>query len=112
MKSLRVLLVDDDSDGRGAIMRALGQSQHVAKECRDADDALAHLRSADYDVLLTDLVMPGISGLELIAVARRDRPDLRCIVMSGHERVAEADAHVVWLTKPIQLDSLFDALEA
>ena len=111
MKNLRILVVEDDSDVRRLIVQALGRSDHFADGCGDAVTALEHLRREEYDVLLTDLVMPGASGLELLVEARRDRPLLRCIVMSGHDRVEDAGREVVWLTKPIDLDALDAALD-
>jgi DNA-binding NtrC family response regulator len=60
-------------------------------------------------VLLTDLVMPGMSGLELIRAARTTHPSLRCLVMTGHPSSDEPD--VEWIAKPIDLDQLLAHLK-
>jgi DNA-binding NtrC family response regulator len=110
--SLRILIVDDDASSRKVLQRLLTREGHAAEECESAAHGLERLRSAEWDVLITDLVMPEMGGLELIGVARVHRPALRCFIMSGHLRVEGLPDDVVWIQKPLDVDWLLDALEA
>ncbi len=106
---LKILVVDDDHNSREGLAELLGQAGHAVEACRAGIRALAVLGSEPYDVLLTDLVMPGMSGLELIRTARSTNPQLRCFVMTGHAPTDEPD--IQWIAKPIDFDLLLARLE-
>ena len=110
MTALRILLVEDDRNSRECIAELLLGEGHEVAPCAHGDDALARLARASYDVLLTDLVMPGMSGLELTGVARARHPSLRCFIMTGQE---PSDVPGVgWIVKPIDFDLLLGSLSA
>jgi CheY-like chemotaxis protein len=81
---LRVLVVDDEADlaeTAGRIIEALGHSVALANS---ADEALVALRRERFDVLMSDILMPGrVDGIELVQICRSEFPSLRCILMSG-----------------------------
>lgn len=56
----------------------------VIGESDSAEDALRQLAALDPDLLLVDLSLPGLSGMDLVRVLKRERPDLRCLVVTGH----------------------------
>jgi PAS domain S-box-containing protein len=90
IEPLRVLLVEDDPavrDAAHAVLRSLG---HQVASAPDVATALGLIRDSvtGFDVVLTDAVMPGQSGLELAKMLRRDRPDLPVILMSGYAEEA------------------------
>jgi CheY-like chemotaxis protein len=103
----RVLVVDDDEVTRSAIVGLLSGEGCVVDACEDGEQALARLRSGSYDVLLTDQVMPRMSGIELVASAKVLSSGLRCLVMSGRAR-PEGATGVVWISKPIDVDALLE----
>ena len=87
-----VLLVEDDPIVRELILAQLVLLGCVATPAADAAEALALLAgSTSYDVLLTDIVMPGMSGVELAGRARATHPALKVLLSSGYS--AEALAH-------------------
>ena len=86
--------------------RLLGRDGSVVQTSSSTAAALELLRAEPFDVLLTDLVMPLMSGLELAAAARQLRPDLRIVVMSGQARTDDAAEDIVWLDKPLDIDQL------
>ncbi|MBK7585986.1 MAG: response regulator [Myxococcales bacterium] len=91
-RRLRVMLVDDESDLVRALARPLRREFELT-ECASADDALEHLaRSADYDVIVTDLMMPGKSGMDLYALINENYPRLapRVLFTTGGAFTAEA----------------------
>lgn len=77
-----VLIVDDDEMIRDALYELL-ESEHRCHVAETANKALAWLESEIYDVVLTDISMPGLSGLELLAHLRELHPDTSVIVISG-----------------------------
>jgi two-component system response regulator AtoC len=108
-----VLLCDDEPAVLFTIEEALGELRTAAGvgtvACRSAAEALAQLESAD--VLVTDLVMPDMDGLALLAEARRREPELPVILLTarGSERVAVAamkQGAYDYLTKPFGIDEL------
>jgi signal transduction histidine kinase/ActR/RegA family two-component response regulator len=113
----RILLVEDDPAVRRAMARLLRLDGH---EVVQEEDGAAGWRWVQehrdaFDVLLTDLVMPGLSGRELALRARSLRPDLPVVFMSGYAGEAAPSAeevpHGVFLSKPVRLEDLRRALE-
>jgi len=85
-----VLLVDDDSLLLKALARILRPEGHAVLVAQDGD-AMGHaLREPALDVILLDLVLGPQSGLELLEVAKRERPEVEVIVMTGHASVESA----------------------
>ena len=112
--SARILVVDDDP-AIGKLARTLlqGDAVHFAG---DASAALAALAENDFDVMVTDLEMPGIDGLELCAEVVTQRPDLPVIVLTAHGSYERAVGAVRvgaydFLTKPIERAPLRLAVE-
>jgi CheY-like chemotaxis protein len=105
---LKILVVDDDHNSCEGLTELLGGEGHAVEACRSGVRALAILKTASYDVLLTDLVMPGMSGLELVRAARRAYPQLRCLVMTGRAPSDEPD--IQWIPKPIDFELLLATL--
>jgi two-component system nitrogen regulation response regulator GlnG len=91
-KPLNVWLVDDDASIRWVLERALKQGGMVPTAFEQADSALAALRRSRPDVLMTDIRMPGRSGLELLAEIRDSQPELPVIVMTAHSDLDSAVA--------------------
>jgi DNA-binding NtrC family response regulator len=104
-----ILIVDDEVLLGDALRRALVLDGHAASYCSDAEEALRVLRSRPFDVLLTDLVMPGIDGLEVLRRAKRIRPSCEVVVMTAFATVDTARAAlkrgaVDYLTKPFSVE--------
>lgn len=107
MSRLRVLLVDDQPMvllGTEAALRTFGHEVVVAA---DAEAALAALADGRFDVLLTDISLPGRSGVELAELALAADPDLRVILSSGHDAAPVPPesplASLEFLAKPYSL---------
>lgn len=79
----RILLVDDDVQILRLLERTLLQAGYRVQAMSSGRQALAALRAAPVDLLITDIIMPDQEGLETITEARRIQPDLRVIGMSG-----------------------------
>ncbi len=86
----RVLVVDDERGLRGFLSGCLTTEGHRVDEAADGEAALVRLRAQAYDLLITDLKMPGMDGLALLAAAMAEQPDLQAIVLTAHGTVEGA----------------------
>lgn len=78
----RVLLVDDDETIRDTLYELLSE-HYICQTAETAEKAFARLEADEYDVVLTDISMPGLSGLELLGHVRQKFPDTPVIIISG-----------------------------
>ncbi len=113
LKPLNVWLVDDDASIRWVLERALRQGGMSPTAFDQADTALAALRRDRPDVLITDIRMPGRSGLELLTQIRANQPELPVIVMTAHSDLDSAVAAYQggafeYLPKPFDIDHAVD----
>jgi CheY-like chemotaxis protein len=79
----KVLIVDDEVDVRDAIKRVLERAGYVVSTSSDAAGALEELRRAVADVVITDIIMPKINGVEAIRTMLEEFPSIRVIAISG-----------------------------
>ncbi len=107
--ALRVWLVDDDASIRWVLERALRNDGMTPRAFEAAEPALDALRRESPDVLITDIRMPGASGLELLRLIRDARPSLPVIVMTAHSDLGSAvsayeGGAFEYLPKPFDID--------
>ena len=80
----RILLAEDDGSLRGFLTRALERAGHQVIDCENGDEAIDALEHGPYDLLLTDIVMPGsMSGLALVERCRGLYPEMAALVTTG-----------------------------
>jgi DNA-binding NtrC family response regulator len=111
-----LLLVEDKDSFRDLLVKALAGSDWSVTATGDPREALERLESQAFPVLVTDLRLPGISGLELIRRAKRLRPELRAVLMSAFgepKDIVEAMKLGTddFLPKPFDLDAFLALLE-
>lgn len=88
-----ILLVDDEALVRLATAEMLREMGHRVIEAESGASALAQLRSADdIDLIITDYLMPGMRGSELVEEARRRRPDMPALLLTGYANLAKGEA--------------------
>lgn len=110
-KPPRVLVVDDLEANRAMLARRLTRRGFEAEMADDGPSALRMLDESDFDIVLLDIMMPGMSGLEVLRIVRADRsPALLPIIMvtAIHEKDGIAEAIKLgandYITKPVDLD--------
>ncbi|WP_224249319.1 response regulator [Hyalangium gracile] len=112
---LRILLVEDDEAIRSSASELLEELGHGVRATSSAEEALVELGAESFDVLFTDVNLPGGSGVELAREAVRQRPRLRVIIASGYGSAALSEEGglkgAVVLPKPYDLSRLGRALE-
>lgn len=104
----KFLVVDDDPDNREVVSEALRYMGFTVDEAASAEEALARLQEAEFDVLITDVDMPGMGGLELVRLVRAQPGGPYAVVMSGRAvaHLAEAAGADDFLSKPFGLEAL------
>jgi CheY-like chemotaxis protein len=109
-----VLVVEDQDPVRRQACRILADHSYSVRQAASADEALE--RWEPVDVLITDVVMPGMSGHQLAEHARERAPGLRVVFMSGHTddvlvRDGASRGDIAFVQKPFTRDSLLRAVE-
>jgi CheY-like chemotaxis protein len=85
---LSILVVEDDDAVRDVVLRALSEKGFGVLTASTAYEALNILGKRSVDLLFTDIIMPGMDGVELVKEARRLRPDLKVLFATGYARSA------------------------
>jgi signal transduction histidine kinase len=111
-----LLIVDDEAAQMKALCHTLEQEGYATSGFTSTTDALAALRQQAFDLLLTDLQMPGMNGIELLAAARAIDGDLVAIVMTGHGTLDTAieamkAGALDYIQKPFKLSGVLPVLE-
>jgi excisionase family DNA binding protein len=110
----RILVVDDEQAVRDLLAKTLTMADYDVDTAPDGPTALDRLRAAEYDLLITDLKMPGMDGLSVIREARRIRQDLAVVIITGYSTEASAIEAINlgvagYLTKPFRLPRILAA---
>jgi excisionase family DNA binding protein len=110
----RVLIVDDEATIRDLLSKTLALAEYDVDMAPDGRTALERLRIIPYDLLITDLKMPGVDGLTVIREARRLKADLPVIIITGFSNEASAIEAVNlgvsgYLTKPFRVPRVLAA---
>jgi DNA-binding NtrC family response regulator len=80
---MAAILIVDDEDAVRDVLYDLFNEEHMCHAAATAEQALAFLNEQSYDAVLTDISMPGLSGLELLGRLHQEQPDTPVIVISG-----------------------------
>jgi DNA-binding NtrC family response regulator len=86
----RVIVIDDDPDSLGSVAAALRRDGYEVHPFADPREGLLHLASAGADVVVTDLKMPGLSGMEVIGRVAAEHPGVSVVVLTGFGTVYNA----------------------
>jgi len=108
-KDPRILLVDDNAVVRDMLVDLVGSLGYSADAAGGGAEALALFDQGQYDVVLTDLLMPGMSGWEVLAALRQREPWIPVIIITGTPVIGDARAEqpgVAVLRKPVDVMAL------
>ena len=113
----RILVVDDKPDERAVVEEMLVSLGHEVFSAANGREALGHQRSNPADLVITDLFMPELDGVEAIVAIKREFPEVKVIAMSGNNvadamlSVARRLGTVAELGKPFTIEQLAAAVE-
>ena len=79
----RILVIDDEDVIRGLVAEILESGGHDVTSAESAERALELLEESDFDLVVSDVIMPGLSGLELLEAVRASRASLPVVLVTG-----------------------------
>ena len=113
---MKILLVDDDSSVRRVLQFKLQKQGYTVVTAADGILALQELKKNPFDLLLSDIRMPRLSGIELLSEAKSAQPNIKVILITAHATVNQAVQAVKlgafdYITKPFEDEELFVAID-
>ena len=118
LKKLKVLIVDDELGWRDLLSLELSSEYCFVVTASSAAEALEILRQESFDLVITDVRMPGeLDGIDLVQTWRREKPAQKAILITGYaveEKVEQAleEGCVLCLKKPFESQALFSAIQS
>jgi DNA-binding response OmpR family regulator len=112
---MRVLLVDDEIEFVNTLSNRLGMRGIKADVVHDGTEALDYVRKQEPDVMVVDLKMPGLQGMEVLRQVKKTNPEIEVVVLTGHgtdrdEEEAQRLKAFDYLRKPTDVDILADRI--
>ena len=113
----KILVVDDEKEIRDFLFRALSQIAGFRVElAENGEEALKKIEKEFFDLVLTDLKMPDMDGLQLVAEIAKSKPEILTVLMTGHGSIDSALEAMKrgasdYLTKPLNLEEMFVRLQ-
>jgi DNA-binding NtrC family response regulator len=109
-----ILIVDDDAVIRGLLFDLLSE-QYECNTASTAEEALTFLEFENYDVVVTDIAMPGLDGIDLLKRVQQKNPKTPVILISGKGNEHDADSFIemgafAYVTKPFKLDQIEEVI--
>lgn len=108
---IKILIVDDDKAIADVLKEYLANAERPVDVCYNGLDAKETIQNARYDLIITDMVMPGLSGLDVLRCAKKANPDAVVIIITGYASLETAIAAVRegaydYIRKPFKLDEI------
>ncbi|MBU1564029.1 MAG: response regulator [Proteobacteria bacterium] len=115
MDTLRVLIVDDEDDFRETIVKRLKVRKVLAEGASSGIEALKVLETKDYDVIVLDVKMPKMDGIETLRHIKKLKPEIEVIMLTGHASVEFGIKGMQlgafdYVMKPAPLNELLDTI--
>lgn len=107
----KILVVDDDKEMRDNIVEVLDAADFEISSAEHGEDALEQMKKSTFDLVLLDLLMPGISGMEVLPLIKRESPSTQVIMVTAFSTVDNAVEAMRkgaddYLTKPFKINDL------
>ncbi len=116
MKEIKVLLVDDEKEFVNSLAERIQMRELDSKIAYDGEQALQFVQDEIPDVVVLDLRMPGIDGLDVLKRLKKNYPDVQVIILTGHgsdqdERNSKNLGAFEYLQKPVNIDKLISSIK-
>ena len=107
----KILIVDDDADLRALLKESIRNWGFVADTAFNGDDALTRIQSEHYDIIISDLMMPGMDGMTLLQRVKEKDKEILFIIITGYATIETAVRAINigaydYIAKPFRLDEL------
>jgi len=117
MQPLRVLMVDDEIELVQTIVERLNMRDIDAHGVTSGDEALEQIERGTFDVVVIDVKMPGLGGIQLMRMIRERNPEQQMVLLTGHGSTQDAEEGMRlgafdYVMKPIRLENLVSILQA
>ena len=112
--NIKILIVDDDEVVRLSYLRSLADSHRNVESARDGNEAMRAIKQKAFDVVLLDLRMPGVDGMEVLKAIKDKWPETEVVVITGYPSIETAKEAVRlgaydYLAKPVGPDDVINA---
>jgi len=112
---LHFLIVDDNPTITRLIELQMGKAGYCCDTAANGEEALQKINKNNFDLVISDISMPGISGLELLTSIKRKKPHLPVLIITGHATIENAVkalrlGAINFITKPIRFDEVFETI--
>jgi DNA-binding NtrC family response regulator len=116
LMATRVLLVDDEQDFVEPLAERLSTRGFVTGTAFNGEDAVSHISEADWDVVVLDVIMPGMDGTDTLREIKKLKPLIEVIMLTGHATVDSAIEGMKlgaydYLMKPTEISELVDKID-
>ena len=110
-QQIRVLVVDDDEPHATAVAESLERVGYDCVVATSGAEGLKLIEEQVFDIIITDFIMEGVGGLEVLAKAKREIPDAEVVILTGHSTIKTAVTAIqagasTYLTKPLDINEL------
>ncbi len=110
-QQIRVLVVDDDEPHAVAVAESLERVGYDCVVATSGSEGLRLIEEQVFDIIITDLIMEGVGGLEVLSKAKRELPDAEVVILTGHSTIKTAVTAMqagasTYLTKPLDINEL------
>ncbi len=117
MKNIKVLLVDDEKDFVNSLSERIQMRELDSQIAYDGEQALELVTDDIPDVVVLDLRMPGIDGLEVLDRLKKNYPNVQVIILTGHgseedEKISKRLGAYDYLQKPVNIDKLIRSIKS
>ncbi|MDY7038661.1 MAG: sigma-54 dependent transcriptional regulator [Thermodesulfobacteriota bacterium] len=107
----RILIIDDDPDILDIIVKILKTADYEITAASSGEEGIEELRNNYFDLVLTDLMMPGIGGMEILDYTINRSPETRCIILTGYGTIQSSvnaikKGAIDYITKPVTANEL------
>lgn len=115
MSKAKILVIDDEEIVRVSCERTLVPEEYEIDSAASGKEGLEHFEKGEYDLVLIDLKMPGMNGIDVLVNIKRQRPEQKVMIMTGYdtvehivEAISSGAAH--YLEKPFTPDTLIERI--
>ncbi len=111
----RILVIEDDGEVLDMLVDYLSFLEYEVTSARDGLEGLKKIKEGGFDLVITDLAMPHVSGIGIITVIKRDHPDIPVIAITGYgyyaEELAQEKKADCIMSKPFEINDLKETIE-